>query len=70
MIKTRPADRKLILFDVDGTLLSPGPAPRLALAEAISDFLGSGVDLDFHDVAGYTDPVIVRNALSRNGYRG
>ncbi|MCK4577136.1 MAG: HAD hydrolase-like protein, partial [Candidatus Marinimicrobia bacterium] len=49
---------------------SPGPAPRLALAEAISDFLGSGVDLDFHDVAGYTDPVIVRNALSRNGYRG
>ena len=60
---------KLILFDIDGTLLTPGPIPRTALAEALSGFLGEPVKLDFHDVAGFTDPTIIRNALQRNGYR-
>ncbi len=61
------ARRKLILFDVDGTLLSPGPIPRQALAEALSHFLGRRVELSFHDVAGMTDPIIIRDALVRYG---
>ena len=61
------ACRKLILFDVDGTLLSPGPIPRQALNESISHFLGSKVEITFHDVAGMTDPTIIRNALARHG---
>ncbi len=61
------ARRKLILFDVDGTLLSPGPIPRQALNESISHFLGSKVEITFHDVAGMTDPTIIRNALARHG---
>lgn len=63
------ASHKLVLFDVDGTLLTPGPVPRMALAEAVSGFLGEPVELDFHDVAGFTDPTIIRNALQRNGYQ-
>ena len=58
---------KLILFDVDGTLLSPGPVPRQAMAEAIGGFVGAEISLGFHDVAGMTDPIIVRNALLRHG---
>ncbi len=59
--------RKLVLFDVDGTLLTPGPIPRQALAEALSHFLGRQVELTFHDVAGLTDPIIIRDALVRHG---
>ncbi len=60
------AQRKLVLFDVDGTLISPGPIPRQALAEAISAGLGRAVTLSFLDVAGRTDPTIIRNALERS----
>lgn len=61
------ARRRLILFDVDGTLLSPGPIPRQALGEALSHFLGRKIELTFHDVAGLTDPIIIRNGLVRYG---
>ncbi len=59
--------RHLVLFDVDGTLLTPGPVPRLALAEALSRHLGVPVELSFHEVAGFTDPTIIQNALARYG---
>ncbi len=58
---------KLILFDIDGTLITPGPIPRQALGEAISHFLKRKVELTFHEVAGLTDPIIIRNALVRYG---
>ncbi len=61
------AERCLVLFDVDGTLLTPGPVPRLALAEALSRYLGLPVELSFHEVAGFTDPTIIQNALVRYG---
>lgn len=61
------ASRKLILFDVDGTLITPGPIPRQALAEAVSHFLGRQIELTFFDVAGRTDPTIISNALARHG---
>lgn len=62
------AQRKLILFDIDGTLISPGPIPRESLAEALSHFLGKSVDLAFNHVAGFTDPTIIEAALERHGY--
>ncbi|MFB0516071.1 MAG: HAD family hydrolase [Candidatus Neomarinimicrobiota bacterium] len=61
------SQRKLILFDVDGTLITPGLIPRRAMAEAISHFLGVEIELTFFDVAGLTDPIIIRNALLRYG---
>lgn len=58
---------KLILFDVDGTLLSPGPIPRQTMQEAISDHLEMPITLDYHDVAGFTDPTIIQAALRNKG---
>jgi phosphoglycolate phosphatase len=62
--------RKLILFDIDGTLISPGPLARQILAEAVSHFLGRKIELSFYEVAGFTDPIIVRNALVLHGNDG
>jgi phosphoglycolate phosphatase-like HAD superfamily hydrolase len=62
--------RKLVLFDIDGTLISPGPLARQILAEAVSQFLGRTIELSFYEVAGFTDPIIVRNALVRHGTDG
>ncbi len=58
---------KLILFDVDGTVLSPGPIPRQAMQEAISYYLDMPITLDYHDVAGFTDPTIIQAALRNKG---
>lgn len=58
---------KLILFDVDGTLLSPGPIPRQMMQEAISAYLNKPITLDYHDVAGFTDPTIIQEALRNKG---
>ncbi len=57
--------RRLILFDIDGTLLFPGTLARKLLDRAIEDDVGESPQLSVEDVAGYTDPVIVRNALHR-----
>ena len=59
--------RRLILFDIDGTLISSGPVPRQCIAAAVSEHLKQEVELTFHDVAGSTDPIIVRQALLKFG---
>ena len=53
----------LFLFDIDGTLISPGGVSRGLLAKTISEETGEKVHLGYNDVAGYTDRSIVRNAL-------
>lgn len=53
----------LVLFDIDGTLLSAGPAAResvLAALEAIYGWSGNGSS---HDFSGKTDPQIVRELV-------
>ncbi|NQU27584.1 MAG: hypothetical protein HQ528_04785, partial [Candidatus Marinimicrobia bacterium] len=52
-----PMKRKLFLFDIDGTLLSPGILPRQLLNRAFLDIAGGNPDLQFADVAGLTDPL-------------
>src|SRR3989442_5823223 len=58
------AIRRVILWDVDGTLMSAGPAGRDAFAEAVSDVLGRAADQ--HDVrmSGKTDPQIALEILA------
>jgi len=50
---------RLILFDIDGTLLSCGPQVRPIFASALLDVFGTTGDLDAYDFAGKTDPTIV-----------
>ena len=61
---------KLFLFDIDGTLLSPGPSARKAINQAIEKFTGIPPNLQIKDVAGMTDILIVKNALKKSGTDG
>jgi len=57
--------KKLFLFDIDGTLISPGSVSRGLLAKSISQETGESVELGYNDVAGFTDRSITRNALAK-----
>ncbi len=58
---------RLLLFDVDGTLiLSQGVAGRLML-KAVETVSGKSFDYDVRDFAGFTDRLIMRRLLQRAG---
>lgn len=59
--------RKLILFDVDGTLIWGGPA-RGAFECAMIEVFGTAGEIDGHDFSGKTDPQIARELLSEAGF--
>lgn len=59
--------RTLVLFDIDGTLLSAGRASREALAEAFVRSGFDGMTFDGYDFSGKTDPQIVRELLAAAG---
>lgn len=58
--------RRLILWDIDGTLLSTGPAGRVALEEGVRRVSGLDVPGDV-EMSGKTDPLIVRELLTSAG---
>jgi phosphoglycolate phosphatase len=58
---------KLVLFDIDGTLLSCGPQVRPLFAEALVEVFGTAGDLDAYDFAGRTDPRIVLDLVTGAG---
>jgi phosphoglycolate phosphatase len=58
---------KLVLFDVDGTLLSASGAGRRALDRAMRDVYGTSGPIDSYDFRGGTDPQIIRDLLGRAG---
>jgi phosphoglycolate phosphatase-like HAD superfamily hydrolase len=62
--------KKLYLFDIDGTLLSPGPSARKALNTAIENKTGHPANLQIADVAGLTDQLIIRNVLNNLEFNG
>ncbi|HKJ69148.1 MAG TPA: HAD family hydrolase [bacterium] len=59
---------KLVLFDIDGTLLHGGTSARESLAVALSEVAGKQIALQTEDVAGNTDLGIFRRALEREGF--
>lgn len=54
--------RRLILFDIDGTLVSGGPA-KDAFVDAMTDVYGTPGDFENVSFAGKTDPQIARELL-------
>src|SRR5689334_9686600 len=60
----------LVLFDIDGTLLSAGRASRQALHEAFHRNGVAEMVFDGYDFSGKTDPQIVRELLARRGVEG
>jgi phosphoglycolate phosphatase-like HAD superfamily hydrolase len=59
---------KLVLFDIDGTLLSASGAGRRALDRAMRDVYGTSGPIESYDFRGGTDPQIIRDLLGRAGF--
>lgn len=58
--------RRLLLFDIDGTLVSGGPA-KSAFHVALLEAFGTAGPIEVHEFAGKTDPQIARELLERAG---
>lgn len=54
---------KLILFDIDGTLVSGVSAAKVAFETAMIDVFGTAGPIKNHDFSGKTDPLIARELL-------
>jgi phosphoglycolate phosphatase-like HAD superfamily hydrolase len=60
-------DKKLVLFDIDGTLLTSGGAGERALKLGFRDRFGIDDDLSKVEIAGRTDSGIARRMLDAHG---
>ena len=60
--------RRLVLFDIDGTLLSAGGISARALSETLLEAFGTEGDASSYDYSGKTDPQIVRDLMRGAGF--
>ena len=58
---------KLVLFDIDGTLVNCGPQVRPLFASALEEVFGTAGDVDGYNFAGRTDPRIVIDLMTAAG---
>jgi len=58
----------VVLWDIDGTLLSTGRAGLKAWVDAVREVLGHEVDLTPVRMSGLTDPMIAREILAFTGH--
>lgn len=59
--------QKLLLFDIDGTLIRSNGAGRLTLAYALERLFGTAGPLDSYNMSGKTDPRIITDLLTAVG---
>ena len=64
------SNKALFLFDIDGTLISPGITARRLFVEIVTELTGKKIPLEVQHVAGFTDPLILRDMLQRAGIEG
>lgn len=57
---------KVVLFDIDGTLLHSGGAGRMAMIQAFQELYGISNGFEGISMAGKTDPAIVKSALEKH----
>jgi phosphoglycolate phosphatase-like HAD superfamily hydrolase len=60
--------RRLVLFDIDGTLLSAGGISARVFAEALLETFGTTGEAHAFDYSGKTDPQIVRELMRGAGF--
>src|SRR5256885_1998677 len=60
--------RRLVLFDIDGTLIMDDGAARRAFADALAEVYEFREDLRGYDFSGRTDPQIARMILHDAGW--
>lgn len=61
--------RRILLFDVDGTLLDPMGIGRIFFKRALEDVYGIAISVDGYDMAGKTDWQILTEVLRLNGLK-
>lgn len=61
---------RVVLFDIDGTLLTTAGAAREAFARALSGAAGRPIQPNGYSFSGRTDPQIARDILTGNGVSG
>jgi len=61
---------RLVLFDIDGTLITSGGAGRRAIKRALERVFGTTGSLDGYDMSGKTDPRIVLEVMGGAGLEG
>ncbi len=61
---------KLLLFDIDGTLIRGNKAGRMAMAAALEELFGSAGPLDSYNMSGKTDASILADLLQALGVNG
>jgi len=61
------ATKRLVLFDIDGTLLSTGPVARTTFASALQDVYGTSGDVEGYAFEGRLDPFIVTDLMRAAG---
>lgn len=61
--------KKLILFDIDGTLILTGGVAARSMAESVSEVLGMPISWKISDFIGNTDRSIIHTLLHRSGAR-
>ncbi len=59
---------RLVLFDIDGTLLAAGGAGARAFRDALVEVFGTSGPIDGHSFAGKTDPQIASELLQAAGF--
>jgi phosphoglycolate phosphatase len=59
--------RKLLLFDIDGTLVLTGRAGLRAMVRAFKELFGHDDPFDSTSMAGRTDTFLLSHALKREG---
>ena len=59
--------QRLLLWDIDGTLISTGAAGQRAIALATAQQFGGSSDLDGVEIAGRTDTGIAHQILAKYG---
>jgi phosphoglycolate phosphatase-like HAD superfamily hydrolase len=59
---------RLLLFDIDGTLIRSNRAGRAAVVFALERLFGTAGPIDGYDMAGKTDPIIIHDLLSAAGF--
>jgi phosphoglycolate phosphatase-like HAD superfamily hydrolase len=60
-------DMRLLLFDVDGTLIHSNRAGRAAMVHALETLFGTAGPVDGYSMAGKTDPLIISELLQAAG---
>lgn len=64
-MKSTPS--RLVLFDIDGTLVHCGPTPRRVFRQALIETFGTAGPIDGWIFDGKTDPLIIRELMDEAG---